>query len=154
MRILLVEDSEYDRIAMRRAFERLRSGDEIVEASNADEALRLFGGDTHFDLLVSDYKMSGMNGFDLCREAMRRRSGIPTILITGYGDEDLAANSIKSGIKDYIVKDVACGYLHKLSNALDTISNDRRFHERSHARSYDGSADSRHSSKTVNSQVQ
>jgi len=124
MRILLVEDSEHDRMAMRRAFERRRAGDEVVEAKSADEALRLFG-DSHFDLLVSDYKMSGMNGFDLCREAMRRRSEIPTILITGYGDEDLAATSIKSGIKDYIVKDISCSYLRKLASAVDSISRAR-----------------------------
>ena len=123
MKILLVEDSEHDRIALRRAFAHSRMDDVLVEASSADEALALFnGGDTSFDVLVSDYKMRGMNGFDLCKEAMRLKTGLQTVLITACGDEELAAKSIKSGINDYIVKDVARGYIRKLYSSLDSLS--------------------------------
>jgi len=123
MRILLVEDSEHDRIALRRAFERSRANDELVEAGSAREALALFDRKpSGFDLLISDYKMEGMNGFELCKEAMRINARLPTVLVTGYGDEELAASSIKSGIGDYIVKDVARSYISKLSNAVDRLA--------------------------------
>jgi len=60
-----------------------------------------------FDVLILDYYlcMHGFNGLDLFQKYQNSPDFPPTIMLTGAGNEGLAINAFKSGIKDYIHKD-------------------------------------------------
>ncbi|MDY7079339.1 MAG: ATP-binding protein [Chloroflexota bacterium] len=122
LRILLVEDSEHDVLAFRRAFERNQIACEITRCTQAEESLKRLGADTaSFDLVVTDYKLPGMNGLELCRELLDREIPLPLVLLTGTGSEHLAVEALKAGVDDYLVKDPAQGYLTLLPVVLPDV---------------------------------
>ena len=56
------------------------------------------------DCLLLDIKLPGMSGEDLFRELKNQGSDIPTIFITGHGDEDLEENVMNAGAHGYLEK--------------------------------------------------
>lgn len=82
-RILLVEDNETVRRVVARQLEEL--GYSVVTACNAPEALQVLEGDDGIDLLFTDVVMpGGMNGFELGREAQKRRKALKVLLTSGF----------------------------------------------------------------------
>jgi CheY-like chemotaxis protein len=69
-------------------------GYRAVSAYDGLDALRKFD-EEDIDLMVTDYRMEGMNGVELARKVHEKRREVPVILVTGYGDveygEDIAA---------------------------------------------------------------
>ncbi|MBU4373529.1 MAG: response regulator [Euryarchaeota archaeon] len=53
-----------------------------------------------YDLILVDYRLPGMNGI----EFLSKVSGIPVILLTGMGSEEIAVQALKHGAYDYIIK--------------------------------------------------
>ncbi|HWJ72537.1 MAG TPA: PAS domain S-box protein [Kaistia sp.] len=87
--ILVVEDEPRVR---RVAVARLRDlGYEVIEASNAAEALATAGEDRTIDLLFSDVVMpGGMDGGTLAAEIRALRPGIKVLLTSGYAEPSIA----------------------------------------------------------------
>ena len=82
-RILLVDDNVNGLKARKTVLEEL--GYKIELATRGDDALELFGRQ-RFDLVVTDYKMSSMDGLELIRILRMRTPAIPIILISGFVD--------------------------------------------------------------------
>lgn len=84
--ILFVDD---DSAVLGMGREMLRSfGYTVSTASDGKKALALFRKKTDaFDALVSDYSMPNMNGFELIRECLTIRPGLPAILCSGYKEQ-------------------------------------------------------------------
>jgi FixJ family two-component response regulator len=59
---------------------------------------------TGCNLLISDVKMPGMNGMELLSRMKRISPWIPVILITGYGNIQMAVSATKIGAEDFIEK--------------------------------------------------
>ncbi len=67
--IFLVEDDKHDSVAFRGTFKKADIAHRITECAYADEAYeRLRLDASKFDIVVSDYKLPGMNGLELCRK--------------------------------------------------------------------------------------
>jgi CheY-like chemotaxis protein len=82
-RILLVEDDEGMRTIALRQLHSL--GYQVVEAENAEAALRILRGDQKIDLLFSDVVMPGdMTGDELSRVAVALRPDLKTLLTSGF----------------------------------------------------------------------
>ena len=62
-------------------------GYRAVSAYNAEEALEKFGKD-NFDILVTDFRMEGMNGLELAKKIHDKSPETPVIIVTGYGPID------------------------------------------------------------------
>ena len=60
--------------------------------------------DSDCDCIVSDYDMPGMNGLELLAEIRAEHPGLPFILFTGKGSEEIAAKAISKGVTDYLQK--------------------------------------------------
>ncbi|MDD4415119.1 MAG: response regulator transcription factor [Oscillospiraceae bacterium] len=58
---------------------------------------------THFDMILLDVMMPGMDGFAVCRE-IRRQSNVPIIMITARGEDFERIMGLDIGADDYIVK--------------------------------------------------
>ena len=56
------------------------------------------------DLIVADMKMPEMTGLELAQMVSRENLGIPVILVTAEGSEELAKLALRSGVADYIIK--------------------------------------------------
>lgn len=57
-----------------------------------------------FDLILMDYYAEDKSMLSFVRELKSLNSNVPIIIITGHGDEQTAAKSIKAGADEYIVK--------------------------------------------------
>jgi len=55
-------------------------------------------------VIITDYLMPGMNGIEFIKVLNQQAVYIPVIMITGQGDEGIAASAMKLGAKDYLVK--------------------------------------------------
>ena len=101
-RILLVDDEE----SIRKLLSRMLESDYDVEvAADGDMALRLLREpDAHYDLLISDLNMPGMDGLTLIREAQRIDAALPAIVITGYSTESSAIEALNLGVAGYLTK--------------------------------------------------
>jgi DNA-binding NtrC family response regulator len=62
-------------------------GYRAVSAYDGEDALRKFEED-EFDILVTDFRMDGMNGVELARKVHEKHPQVPVILVTGYGPVD------------------------------------------------------------------
>ena len=133
-RILLVEDSEHDAVAFRRALRKASAPCHIALYERAEGALaQLSKQDSYFDLVVADYKLPGMSGLELYRALRTRNIAIPFVLLTGAGAEYLAVEALKAGVDDYIIKDVRRGYIDLLPLVLPEVVQryrDRLEHQR------------------------
>jgi signal transduction histidine kinase/DNA-binding NarL/FixJ family response regulator len=103
LRLLLVDDDEIDRMAVRRALRTAEMGIEITEANTVAEATALIG-EGSFDCAVVDYNLPDGDGLEVLAVAAAARDPVPTIFLTGQGDEKLAVDLMKEGARDYISK--------------------------------------------------
>jgi PAS domain S-box-containing protein len=87
-RILLVDDSPDVLVAAGAFLE--KAGFVVVRARSGDGALNLLAKTGHFDALVTDFAMVGLNGADLIVESRIIQPGLPAVLITGFLDIERA----------------------------------------------------------------
>lgn len=59
---------------------------------------------TQLDLIISDFKLPGINGMELLRATKKYDVNILFIIITAYGTVDTAVSAMKQGADDYILK--------------------------------------------------
>lgn len=105
-RVLLVDDDIL--VSMGAADMLLDLGHSVTEAQSGPHALKLMESDAPFDIVVTDYAMPGMNGFELAQRIKARYPKLPIILATGYAELP-ADRSIEFGhlSKPYTSKDLA-----------------------------------------------
>jgi signal transduction histidine kinase/DNA-binding response OmpR family regulator len=56
------------------------------------------------DLIVADMKMPEITGLELAQIVHRENLGIPVILVTAEGSEELAKLALRTGVADYLIK--------------------------------------------------
>ncbi len=74
-----------------------------LSAANGQEAIEKVR-DGAPDVVILDYMMPGMNGLDVLKEIKKLSPDTPVVIVTGRGDENTAADSIKLGAFDYVAK--------------------------------------------------
>jgi len=81
LRVLVVEDDELVREATVGNVADL--GHRVIEAADADTALRILSDDDAIDVLFADVRLPGKDGNQLAREARQRRPTLKVILTSG-----------------------------------------------------------------------
>jgi PAS domain S-box-containing protein len=106
LRVLLVDDDIL--VSMGAADMLLDLGHSVTEAQSGAHALKLLKSDAPFDVVVTDYAMPGMNGFELAQRIKAGHPRLPIVLATGYAELP-ADRSIEFGhlSKPYTSKDLA-----------------------------------------------
>jgi len=100
-RILIVDD-EPNMLHMLSAILK-QDGFEPVCTENAREALELVGRE-QFDFILSDVRMPGMDGIQLVERLHKMDLGVIVILMSAYGNTELALEAMRKGAYDYISK--------------------------------------------------
>lgn len=122
MRILLVEDSRHDFIALRRTLRKNLPEAELVHFERSEDALKRLSLDAGaFDVIVADHNLPGMTGLDFCRSVISASYTVPTVLLTGQGTEGLALTALKAGVYDYVIKDPQQGYLDLIPLVISEV---------------------------------
>jgi two-component system response regulator AtoC len=101
IRLLVVDDDEYIRELLTGFFQ--TTGYDVVCKANGQEGLQAFK-DNHFDAVISDLKMSPMDGLELLTAIKNLDPKAVFIIITGYPSIETAMDAIKKGANDYINK--------------------------------------------------
>lgn len=102
-RILLVDDE----VALLRATARIlkQSGYDVEIASEGKAAIALLCSG-HFDAVISDIAMPGMDGLELARLARERDLDVPIVLVTGAPSVASAVEALQYGVVEYLTKPV------------------------------------------------
>ncbi len=100
--ILIVDDEKDMLLLLKRSLEPDLQC-EVSTASSAEEALRLFG-EKHFDLVLADIKMPGMDGLELLELIKRDAADQTVLMMTAFGSIDTAVEAMKRGAYDFITK--------------------------------------------------
>ncbi len=98
--IMLVEDDVLMREFMTDYFK--KENWHVLEADNGREALELFE-EHEVDLIVLDIMMSEIDGWSVCRR-VRKKSGVPIIIITARADDDDQIMGFELGADEYVTK--------------------------------------------------
>lgn len=99
--ILVVDDQDGVRQLL---LEILRGeGFNVSSASNGFEAMDALENSCP-DLILVDMKMPGMSGLDVLREIKQRRYPCLPIMMTAYGELEIANEAMKLGVKHFINK--------------------------------------------------
>ncbi|MGV3708887.1 MAG: ATP-binding protein [Gemmatimonas sp.] len=102
-RVLLVDDDQLDRMAVRRALNSTAPSGSIVEAEDIAAGLRIVQ-EMHIDCLILDYNLPDGLGIDLLTHVRASGKPLPVIMLTGVGDAATAVELMKAGATDYIPK--------------------------------------------------
>lgn len=114
-----MEDNPDDAISFRRCLASSDYDAEITHCVRAEEVLDLVnGGETDFDILVSDHKLLGMTGLELCIELYKIGVPFPLLMLTGTGNEGVAVEALKKGVDDYIIKDPGDKYFKLVPDTI------------------------------------
>jgi signal transduction histidine kinase len=104
LQVLLVEDNEGDALLLRRMFRSERAGNfELTHLLRMSEAVvHLAKGGV--DIALLDLGLPDAQGLETVRRAHAVAPDVPLIVLTGLDDEALAAEAMKEGAQDYLIK--------------------------------------------------
>lgn len=103
LNILIADDDDGDRKQIKHALKLTGLSYKCVETVSVEEALEACDK-CAFDCAIVDYLMPGFNGLEGINIFHERLPYMPVIMITGQGDELVAAEAMKRGALDYIPK--------------------------------------------------
>ncbi len=102
-RVLVVEDED-----VIRDFEVInlkRSGYEVVDVPNGEEAMQVFDSNpNYFDVILLDVMMPGIDGFEVCRRIREKNQAVGIIMLTAKGQEMDKVSGLMLGADDYVTK--------------------------------------------------
>ena len=78
-------------------------GHEVETAASGEEALGLLER-AKYDLLITDLRMTGMDGMELLEGARRIHPHLVTVIITAFGTIDTAVEAMKRGAFNFVTK--------------------------------------------------
>ena len=104
--VLLVENDPVDKMAFLRFVEREHLPYRCVTATSVEEARRHLRSRL-FDIVLADYSLDDGTALDVLKAV----KDTPVVVVTGSGNERVAAAAMKSGASDYVIKDPAGNYL-------------------------------------------
>jgi two-component system, chemotaxis family, chemotaxis protein CheY len=105
MNILIIDDSTLMRHAIRNTAQKI--GLDAIEARDGAEGLiQLKGNEDDISLIILDWNMPIMNGFDFLVEirSQHKYDNIPILMATAIGVQSDVVKAIKAGVDSYIVK--------------------------------------------------
>ena len=100
-RVLLVDDETIFTKNMSKLLK--NRGYQVTAVNSGDNAIRELE-QNHFDVIVLDLKMPGMDGITTLKEIMKLGLFTETLILTGHGSIDSALEAMKLGAYDYLTK--------------------------------------------------
>ncbi len=102
-RILIVDDDAGQRSLLDSFL--TSQGFETVPVSSGEEALIKLQSE-HFQMMISDVRMSGISGLETLRRARQASAVLPVLLVTAYADIREAVDAMRDGALNYLAKPI------------------------------------------------
>lgn len=101
--ILVVEDEAAIRDMLKFTLD--SSGYKVIEASNAEEGMRL-AEESQPDLILLDWMLPGISGVTMAKTLRQKSFGknVPIVMLTARGEEEAQVQGFEAGADDYVVK--------------------------------------------------
>jgi len=103
MNLLVIDDEKTQRDSLTGFLEHI--GYNVISAETGQKGLDLLKKSS-VHVVISDFKMPGLDGLRVVEEVKKINPSILVILITAYGDVDLAVNVMKAGAYDFLTKPI------------------------------------------------
>lgn len=105
--LLIIDDDEAERVLYKNFLLKNNKEHEyeFYEAENGQEGIKLFD-DISPDCVLLDYNLPDLSGLDVLKILALKDSILPVVMVTNFGDELIAAETIKNGAQDYLTKKV------------------------------------------------
>jgi DNA-binding response OmpR family regulator len=78
---------------------------EVMDAQNGKDALELINLN-FFELAILDYRLPDMTGIEILKKVKEKNPSSRVLLITRYGDQDIAVKALDSGADAFISKPI------------------------------------------------
>ncbi|MFY9557863.1 MAG: sigma-54 dependent transcriptional regulator [Blastocatellia bacterium] len=119
-RVLVVDDEKNQREIYTLILE--DDGYQVTTAQSGEQALR-FALERQFDLVLTDYKMTGMDGLMLLSELLKADPSIIVVMMTAHGSVESVKEALRGGAFDYLEKPIDRDQLLKVvQNALGRLN--------------------------------
>ncbi len=102
-KLLIVDDEEALTFSLYQIFINIPLECEVLTASSGEEALEKIEKN-HFDIVITDIAMPGINGLDLLSMIKAREPQTKVIVITAYGSDERKEQAYNRGAESYIEK--------------------------------------------------
>ena len=100
---ILAVDDEPDMLKLLTMIVSQKTPHQIVTTNNPVEALEMVKQGS-FDLVIADLKMPGLDGSELLDAVKKVDKDIPVVIMTAFATEEAAAETLKKGGFDFIIK--------------------------------------------------
>jgi PAS domain S-box-containing protein len=118
--VLHVEDDRDDALLTQINLRKVAPDIKLEWVVSASEALELIEK-SNFDCILSDYQMPSMDGLEFVRTLRAKNIETPFIFLTGQGNENLAAEVLRSGADDYFTKSQGFANYNRLLNSIERL---------------------------------
>ncbi len=110
--ILLVDDD----LRILEALEEILGtfGYKVISKRDSESALSLLREGTGIDLVITDYRMPGMNGVEFIMVLRQILPSVPIIILTGYCSVEVYLKSLSLGVFEYLNKPVEVKVLNQI----------------------------------------
>ncbi|HEU4390179.1 MAG TPA: sigma-54 dependent transcriptional regulator [Blastocatellia bacterium] len=102
-RVLVVDDEKNQREIYSLILE--DAGYDVATAQSGEQALRL-ARESSYDLVLTDYKMTGMDGLTLLSSLLRDEPSLIVVMMTAHGSVESVKDALRGGAFDYLEKPI------------------------------------------------
>lgn len=106
VRVLLADDQQLIRTALRMVMADIDDVEVVGEANNGTEAVRLTA-ELAPDVVVMDIRMPGMDGIEATRRITASASVTRVVVLTTFDDDEYVYGALRAGASGFLVKDMA-----------------------------------------------
>ena len=123
LRILIADDHEIVRTGLKQILREEYPFALIEEAEDGNVLLKK-AINAHWDIVISDLAMPGVNGIDALKKIKENSPGCPVLILSMYPEDQYAIRVVKAGASGYLSKDMA---QEELINAVRKILSGKKY---------------------------
>ena len=105
-RLLLIDDNMDQVVITKKTLAKIGPDYELDSAPNGKEGIEKLKKNA-YDIVLCDYRLPDLSGIEVLKQMKECGNTTPFIIVTSMGNERLAAEAMKGGAYDYVVKDAS-----------------------------------------------